>query len=172
MIATLDRYSPLPHFTQRTRFLISVQLPLLEYYHDRISSSLDAFETFSSVFVRAVPGSLGVSLGREEEAGVNVDTKRLTSGVEGVQRLSKALVSAKFLGMAMEAWGEELVRTVLVHDVICRPLNMFWLHSSSSNFGPRLVTERLYGRGRRQTGHCPIQRPPRRTNRRVRSSKN
>ena len=30
LTTALDRYSPLPHFTQRTSFLISVQLPLLE----------------------------------------------------------------------------------------------------------------------------------------------
>jgi len=104
-----DRYSPLPHFTQRTRFLISVQLPLLEYYHSRISSSLDAFETLSSAFVRAVPGALGVSMGGGSAEGTaKVDTGRLTSGVDGVQRLCKALVSARFVEGAMEGWGEEL----------------------------------------------------------------
>lgn len=107
---SLDRYSPLPHFTQRTRFLISVQLPLLEYYHARISSSLDAFETLSSAFVRAVPGALGVSMGGGgAEGSVKVDTGRLTSGVDGVQRLCKALVSARFVEEAMAGWGEELV---------------------------------------------------------------
>ncbi|KAJ7596730.1 TIP-1 family-domain-containing protein [Mycena floridula] len=103
-----DRYSPLPSFVQRTRFLISVQLPLLEQYYARISSSLDAFETLSSVLVRAVPGALGVSLGGHEEARVNVDTRRLTSGVEGVQRLCKALLSGKYIESAMDEWGEEV----------------------------------------------------------------
>ena len=86
---------------QRTRFLITVQLPLLEQYHARISSSLDAFETLSSSFMRAVPGALA-------DAG-RTDSRRLTSGVEGVQRLCKALVSAKYLAVAMEVWGEDLV---------------------------------------------------------------
>jgi hypothetical protein len=99
-------------------------LPLLEYYHSRISSSLDAFETLSSVFVRAVPGSLGVSLGAKEETGVNVDTKRLTGGVEGVQRLSKALVSAKYIEIAMEAWGEDLVSTLI--SFVCFEYGSKW----------------------------------------------
>jgi len=90
--------------------LISVQLPLLEYYHARIFSSLDAFETLSSAFVRAVPGGLGVSMsGGGAEGSVKVDTGRLTSGVDGIQRLCKALVSARFIEEAMEGWGEELV---------------------------------------------------------------
>ncbi|KAI0320451.1 RINT-1 family protein [Amylostereum chailletii] len=97
-----DRYSPLPQFGQRMRFLISVQLPLLESYHDRISSSLDAFESLSSVFVRAVPGALGAVAGEKR------DVNRLTSGSEGVIRLCKALVSAKCVRAALEAWGEDL----------------------------------------------------------------
>ncbi|KAF7978890.1 hypothetical protein HWV62_44393 [Athelia sp. TMB] len=103
-----DRYSPLPHFTHRTRFLISVQLPLLEQYHARISSSLDAFESLSAAFVRAVPGALGVAIGGGAEGSVRVDTGRLTAGIEGVQRLCKALVSARFMEAAMDSWGEEL----------------------------------------------------------------
>ncbi|OBZ79146.1 RAD50-interacting protein 1, partial [Grifola frondosa] len=94
-----DRYSPLPKFIHRTRFLIAVQLPLLESYHSRISSSLDAFETLSSTFMRAVPGALGAGDG----SGRAGDSRRLTSGVEGVQRLCKALVSAKYLAATMEA---------------------------------------------------------------------
>jgi len=42
------------------------------------------------------------------EGGVRVDTGRLTSGVDGVQRLCKALISARFIEMAMDTWGEEL----------------------------------------------------------------
>ncbi|KAN0100870.1 RINT-1 / TIP-1 family domain containing protein [Tylopilus felleus] len=96
-----DRYSPLPSFRQRTQFLIHVQLPILELYHSRISSSLDAFETLSSALVRAVPGGLGVD-------GPKTDTRKLTGGVEGSQRLCKALLSAKYIENAMQAWGEEV----------------------------------------------------------------
>ncbi|KAI0080027.1 RINT-1 family protein [Panus rudis PR-1116 ss-1] len=105
-----DRYSPLPQFSQRTRFLIAVQLPILESYHARIQSSLDAFETLSSSFIRAVPGALTGDAGGSGSAaggGAN-DSRRLTSGVEGVQRLCKALISARYLSAAMEAWGEDL----------------------------------------------------------------
>ncbi|KAJ6626859.1 TIP-1 family-domain-containing protein [Mycena sp. CBHHK59/15] len=103
-----DRYSPLPHFAQRTRFLITVQLPILEHYHGRILASLDAFETLSSAFVRAVPGALSVGLSGRDEGTVKVDTQRLTDGVEGVQRLCKAWLSARYVEAAMEGWGEEL----------------------------------------------------------------
>ncbi|KAG0703168.1 RINT-1 family protein [Suillus ampliporus] len=95
-----DRYSPLPSFAQRTRFLIHVQLPILEQYYSRVSSSLDAFETLSSALVRAVPGALGVE-------GAKTDSRKLTGGIEGSQRLCKALLSARYVESAMQQWGEE-----------------------------------------------------------------
>lgn len=110
-----DRYTALPDPLHRTRFLIVTQLPLLDQYRARMAASLDAFETLSSAFVRAVPGALGVGAsgaGAGADQGVvwGGDTRRLTGGVEGLQRLCKAFVSAKSLTSAMENWGEELVR--------------------------------------------------------------
>ncbi|KAL4068308.1 TIP-1 family-domain-containing protein [Scleroderma yunnanense] len=96
-----DRYMPIPSFRQRTQFLVHVQVPVLESYHSRISSSLDAFETLSSALVRAVPGALGVD-------ATKADSRRLTGGVEGSQRLCKALLSARYIEHTMKAWGEEV----------------------------------------------------------------
>lgn len=102
MTSVADRYQPLPRFTARTRFLIAVQLPILEAYHSRISSSLDAFETLSSSFVRAVPGALTGQVGHGTEA------RSLTSGTDGVSRLIKAGISAYYIALEMERWGEDL----------------------------------------------------------------
>jgi hypothetical protein len=104
----VDRFSPLPHVLQRTYFLTSIQLPLLEAYRLRISSSLEAFETLSSAFVRAVPGALAVSLTRKEGA-MHDESQGLASGVEGVQRLCKALLSAAYIEASLQDWAEELV---------------------------------------------------------------
>lgn len=98
-----DRYQVVPRFHHRARFLIAIQIPILEQYHTRISSSLDAFEALSSTLMRAVPGAL---------AGQAVDRKRLTDGVEGLQRLLKAFVSARWITMAMQSWGEMLASTL------------------------------------------------------------
>ncbi|KZS93221.1 hypothetical protein SISNIDRAFT_454361 [Sistotremastrum niveocremeum HHB9708] len=101
-----DRYSPLPQFSQKTRFLITLQLPLLEQYHTRISAALDAFESLSSAFFRAVPGALA---GQASYSGPGSQgEKRLTSGVEGAARLIKAMISAKVIQNAMLEWGEDL----------------------------------------------------------------
>lgn len=98
-----ERYQPLPHLVHKSHFLFDIQLPLLEAYLSRITGSLDAYERLSSSFVRAVPGALAGQVGH------GVDTKRLTSGVEGLTRVVKALVSARWIKAAMEAWGEDLV---------------------------------------------------------------
>ncbi|CUA72365.1 RINT1-like protein [Rhizoctonia solani] len=97
-----ERYQPLPHYNQRARFLITVQVPILEAYYGRISSSLDAFETLSSSFVRAVPGALA------GQVGAGVDTRKLTSGNEGLQRLLKAYASASAMKSAMQEWGDSI----------------------------------------------------------------
>jgi hypothetical protein len=83
-----------------------MQLPILDSYLGRIASSLDAFETLSLAFVRAVPGALG--LGGKGEGSANV--QNLTSGVEGIQRLCKALLSAAHVELALQSWAEDLVR--------------------------------------------------------------
>lgn len=91
-----------------------MQLPLIDLYRARITSALDAFETVSYAFVRAVPGALSISLSGKDEGTVRVDARNLTSGVEGVQRLCKALLSATYIHASLEAWTEEVVSAFLV----------------------------------------------------------
>ena len=98
-----DRYKALPRFFHKTRFLIAVQVPILELYHTRISESLDAFETLSSFLVRAVPGNLA------GQASSGSGNKNMTAGVEGSHRLIKAYVSARWMASVMASWGEDLV---------------------------------------------------------------
>ena len=101
-----DRYSPLPRAMQKAHFLVTIQLPLLESYHTRISSSLVAFETLSSIFVRSVPGAL--SFGREPLTDQD-DPRNRTSGPAGANSLCKALLSATYMEFCLEEWGEDMV---------------------------------------------------------------
>ncbi|KAG8953229.1 hypothetical protein FRC04_002639 [Tulasnella sp. 424] len=111
-----ERYQPLPHIVQKSHFLFDIQLPLLEAYLSRIAGSLDAYERLSSSFVRAVPGALAGQVGH------GVDSKRLTSGVEGLTRVVKALVSARWIKAAMDAWGEDLSFLELWHAIQENPV--------------------------------------------------
>lgn len=101
-----DRYTPLPSIEHKLPFLTTIQLPLLMTYHSRISGSLDAFETLSSAFVRAVPGALSGNV----RGGLHVDQARLTGGVEGLGRLVKASLSAQWTIQALRDWADDIVR--------------------------------------------------------------
>lgn len=98
-----DRYRPLPSFLYRLPFLTDIQLPLLESYLQRISSATDAFENLSFGLMRAVPGSL---------TGDNSAKTRLTNGVNGLQRLIRAGVSATWMGSICKEWSEDVVSGV------------------------------------------------------------
>lgn len=96
-----DRYRPLPSFEHRLPFFADIQIPLLDGYMQRISSATDAFETLSFGLMRAVPGNL---------AGMEGTSARLTNGLNGLQRLIRALVSASWMESTSKEWSEDLVR--------------------------------------------------------------
>ena len=77
-------------------------------YHTRISESLDAFETLSSFLARAVPGAL------TGQALHGQSSKKMTSGVEGTQRLVKAFLSTRYMISAMSLWGEDPVINLII----------------------------------------------------------
>ncbi|CAE6432985.1 unnamed protein product [Rhizoctonia solani] len=136
-----ERYQPLPHYNQRARFLITVQVPILEAYYGRISSSLDAFETLSSSFVRAVPGALA------GQVGAGVDTRKLTSGHEGLQRLLKAYASASSIKGAMQEWGDSIFFLELWTEVNERSALRAKVdaHPSLPQTTPASVAEEVHG---------------------------
>ena len=101
-----DRYLPLPSLEYRLPFLTTIQLPILTTYHSRISGSLDAFETLSSAFVRAVPGALSGNT----RSGAHIEPARLTAGTTGLDRLLKAYLSASWMLVALQIWADDIVR--------------------------------------------------------------
>ena len=141
-----------------------MQLPLLESYHTRIASSLDAFETLSSTFMRAVPGALGTGDGRG-------DGRKLTAGVEGVQRLCKALVSAKYIAGAMEMWGEDLVSSSWRVFTSTGTDTVSCCDSSSLSYGPKSTVELTCVLKRSLSHHCPIRTQLKTNHRKAQSSR-
>jgi hypothetical protein len=121
-----ERYRPLPNYDQRFVFLTTIQLPIMRAYYDRITSSLDAYETLSSAFIRAVPGALAA------QVGVGADVRRLTLGVDGISRLVKALLSATWLRDAMEHWGDDIVGpficSLLTITLFTLPESFSWIY--------------------------------------------
>jgi len=92
-----DSYRPLISFSQRLRFLIDIQIAILDQYHDRLNSSVEAFRVLSSSIARAVQGT-----SKEEVQSL--------SGLGGLERLCKAYGSAMFMENCMRDWSEDIVR--------------------------------------------------------------
>ncbi|KAK9371018.1 TIP-1 family-domain-containing protein [Lipomyces kononenkoae] len=91
-----ERYKPLKSFVHRIRFLMGIQIAILDSYHNRISSSLDAFESLTSSIARAVSGV-------HEE-----DRKKMVDGLAGVERLCRAYGSAYGIRDALTDWAEDI----------------------------------------------------------------
>lgn len=103
-----DRYAPLPAQEYRVAFLRTIQLPTLAAYHSRLDGSLNAFETLSSAFVRAVPGALGAR---------PTPDSRVTAGTAGLERLIKAHVSAEYLVAALRSWSNDVLFAEMSADL-------------------------------------------------------
>jgi hypothetical protein len=102
-----DSYRPLISFSQRLRFLIDIQIAILDQYHDRLHSSVEAFKVLSSSIARAVQGT-----SKEEVASL--------SGLGGLERLCRVYGSAIFMENCMRDWGEDIFFLELWEDLQTR----------------------------------------------------
>ena len=91
-----ERYRPLISFSQRLRFLMDIQIAVLDQYHERLQSSVEAFNLLTSRIGRAVHGS--ASKGSDS-----------VGGVTGLERLCRVYGSAIYLEEFMKDWGEDVV---------------------------------------------------------------
>lgn len=102
-----DSYRPLISFSQRLRFLIDIQIAILDQYHDRLNGSVEAFRVLSSSIARAVQGT-----SKEEVESL--------TGLAGLERLCKAYGSAVFMESCMRDWGEDIFFLELWEDLQSR----------------------------------------------------
>ncbi|SNX87221.1 uncharacterized protein MEPE_05931 [Melanopsichium pennsylvanicum] len=100
-----ERYRPLPSLSQRLSFLAIIQLPILRSYAQRLTRSLDAFESLSSAFARAMPGEIVPGSGPASLVSGGADSD-MVKGLRGLGRLVKALLSAQYVCSELERWSE------------------------------------------------------------------
>ncbi|KAI5801476.1 TIP-1 family-domain-containing protein [Peziza echinospora] len=105
-----DRYRPLTSFNQRLRFLIDIQISILDQYHERLNSSVEAFRVLSSTIARAVQGT-----SREEAEALK--------GIPGLERLCRVYGSSMFLEACMRDWGEDVFFLELWEELQSRSSN-------------------------------------------------
>ncbi|KAI9016381.1 TIP-1 family-domain-containing protein [Phycomyces nitens] len=96
-----EAYKLVPSLAQKFRFLVEIQLTLLGYYHQRISSALDSFEALSLIRSVPVPGALPDSV-----TGVMTATE--TGGtISALRRLYRWWASAHTLAEGIRDWSED-----------------------------------------------------------------
>ncbi|KAF8437405.1 TIP-1 family-domain-containing protein [Terfezia claveryi] len=105
-----ERYRPLTSFMQRLRFLIDIQINVLDQYLDKLNSSVEAFRVLSSSIARAVQGT------SKEEADA-------LKGIPGLERLCRVYGSAMYLEGCMRDWGEDVFFLEIWEELHDRSLN-------------------------------------------------
>lgn len=99
-----ERYSPLRSAYQRLRFLLNIQIELLDKYYSRLKDSIDAFDSMaSSSLVRSIGGG--------------PDTTSVVTGINGLERLCRIYGSLDYISQALQAWGQDLFFLEIWEDI-------------------------------------------------------
>lgn len=91
-----DHYSSLTSVKFRLRYFLAVQVNLLDKYYGRLVESIDAFDSMTSTFSRAV-------------GGVSAENMKLVTGLNGLERLCRIFGSLNYTSYCLEQWGDEEV---------------------------------------------------------------
>lgn len=125
LIATVTTtYSKLRRFSQKVRFLITIQAEILDQYLGRLSDSLEIYNATMSTVGRTLHG-----VTREQQAALE--------GLGGLESLCKVYGSADHLISVLKEWKNEEVLSLMIH---------FWhgglmlLHSFLFNCGKNYRT--------------------------------
>lgn len=89
-------YQPLRKFSWKLRFLIDVQLAILDRFHNRLRDSLDAYQAITSTVARTLHG-----VTKEQQAALE--------GTGGLESLCKVYGSADHVVSILNDWSDELV---------------------------------------------------------------
>lgn len=97
LLGTVTRlYQRLRKFSNKLRFLIDVQLTILDQYHNRLKDSLDAYQAITSTVGRTLHG-----ITKEQQAALE--------GTGGLESLCKVYGSADHIITTLQDWSSELV---------------------------------------------------------------
>lgn len=97
-------YRSLRPISFRLRFLLDIQISLLDKYYTRLCESISAFESMSSTLSRAV-------------GSVSAEDARLVTGINGLERLCRIYGSLDYMSLCLETWGQDLFFLDLWDDI-------------------------------------------------------
>ena len=99
------RYASLSSLEQRIVFITRIQLPILRLYAQRLTRSLESFESLSSAFARHIPGGISMA---DASGVVGLSSENdMVRGLRGLGRLLKAFLSAGFVRDTLRRWTEQ-----------------------------------------------------------------
>lgn len=107
-----SQYERVRRFTHKLRFLIDIQLEILDEYHDRLKDSLDAYYTITSTIGRTLHG-----VTREQAAALE--------GTGAFETLCKVLGSADHIVTTLKDWSNEEVGSCLGNSHFPALLSIF-----------------------------------------------
>jgi hypothetical protein len=89
-------YSKIRKFSQKVRFLIEIQLEILDQYQGRLTESLDAYHMITNPVARKLHG-----ISKEQQAEL--------WGIRGIKSLCKVYGSADFMINTLREWSDSEV---------------------------------------------------------------
>ncbi|ODQ65037.1 hypothetical protein NADFUDRAFT_8422, partial [Nadsonia fulvescens var. elongata DSM 6958] len=88
-------YASLESVTQRLRYLMDIQITILDKYYIRLNEGLEVIESMGSTLSRAV-------------GGISSEDSKKAQGLGGLERLCRIYGSANFIEESLRTWGEDL----------------------------------------------------------------
>lgn len=95
LCAIVSTYKPLPSFSQKLRFLIDIHINLLDRFHERLRSGIEAFISMTSSIGRTVKG-------------VSAADSADLQGLAGLERLCRIYGAVDYLRSAMDDWSDDV----------------------------------------------------------------
>jgi len=114
-----SQYQRVRRFSHKLRFLIDIQLEILDEYHDRLKDSLDTYYTITSTLGRTLHG-----VTKEQAAALE--------GTGAFETLCKVLGSSDHIVNTLKDWSNEEVSTNLDDTLLSNSLTTL---SFSSRYG-------------------------------------
>lgn len=100
-----SKYDRLRKTKYKVRFLTTIQVDILDGYHDRLRGSLEAYQSMTSTLGRTLHGAT-----REQLAALE--------GVGALETLCKVIGSADHIANCLAEWGDEEFFTVLWDELL------------------------------------------------------
>jgi len=106
LTSVTDIYRRLPAFTHRLRFLMDIQIALLDRYHARLHQSLEAHLSLASTLGRTVHAAAAAS-SASTSSSATAPADSLAAAVPPLERILRVLGAADHLERAMRAWSND-----------------------------------------------------------------